>query len=177
MNKLSFTKLKTEEEVDLNFTCGIGYIDEYIRSCYYPFVCKHENIYLCKINSEIVGYAAISIKEIDTNKIDLMTEYYADSKSFGIVYLNYIAIRESKQKLGFGTYFLAMLIRLVKEYSKILPLRFIIIEALKEKIDWYQKRGFKMLECNGENDNPYMFLELMNEEEFKMINDYFERSI
>ena len=177
MNDFEVLKLKKETDIDKSFTCGVDYIDRNIKDSYYPYICRHEDVYFCKFNNEILGYSIISIREICPNEIDLYAEYFADSKSFGVVYLNYIAIKETKQHNGYGTRFLCYMLKKIREHSKILPIRFITLEALKDKVQWYEDKGFKKLDSCYSNGNQRMYLDIMSCEEFERINSYMKEEM
>lgn len=172
MSEFGVLKLKNEKDIEKDFTCGVEYIDHNIKNSYYPYICKHEDVYLCRLNDEILGYSIISIREIGPNEVDSYTEYFADSKPFGVVYLNYIAIKEDRQHNGYGTRFIRNIIKLIRTYCKTLPIRFITIEALKEKVCWYEEKGFQKLDSCSSNGNQRMYLDLMSPEEFEVIDNY-----
>ena len=177
MIRLSIEKIQNENDINISFTCGLEYIDDYIKNSFYSFLCKHQMILLCKINNQIVGYILYCIDSVDCRQTEKMTDYFADSKSFGVVYMNYIAIEIDKQHNGYGKKFLSSFIKFIKQYSKSIPLRFIVIESLKDKTGWYSNIGFKILDNETHKENPQMFYDLLDKEEKDSINNYIGGSI
>ena len=174
MSKLSLRKIKNQSDINIDFTCGLSYIDEYIKNAYYPNICGHEYLYCCYENDEIVGYCSISIREVEDKYIERVSkDYYSDdTRYFATFYIRYIAVDINKQNNKIGTKFLKMIILYMKNYIKSFPVRFIILEALKDKIDWYEKIGFQIIDKEEKNDNKKMYYDLFGEEEYKIINEY-----
>ena len=163
-------KIKNEDDIKEDFTCGISYIDRNIKECYYAHLCRQEMVYLCKLDNSTVGYIVFSISELSNAELVDKVEYSFGSNSFGVIYMNYIAIDFNNQHKGYGSRFLAKFISEMKDKSKELPLRCIVINSLKDKVDWYCKRGFRLIE--SKDDNPKMFVDLLDKDDIKIIDNY-----
>ena len=68
--------------------------------------------------------------------------------------ISYIAIDEKFQKRGLGTIVLKSLVFRAKKFSDSLPIRYLILDAFKDKEAWYTSAGFSFYP--KEEDMRYM---------------------
>lgn len=61
---------------------------------------------------------------------------------FCSVKIEYIAVEESHQRHGIGTIVLKYAIKYIRDHIKGLPIRFIFLESVQDRVDWYKKYGF-----------------------------------
>lgn len=61
---------------------------------------------------------------------------------YGAVEINYIAVDEKMQHQGIGQIALDSIVSYVRHYCKFFPVRYIVLDALKEKVKWYEDNGF-----------------------------------
>lgn len=169
---LSIKRVMSIDDINDNFDCGVDYLNKNLKDDYYAHLCNQDYIRVCRINNEIVGYCNISIKELEMQYNDKVSDEGYDGdikKSFGIVFLRYIMVHIDKQHKGIGREFLAQIITTIKTMRQFLPIRFIVIDALKERVEWYEKIGFKKIN----NDyNPKMYYDMITEVERKELIEY-----
>ena len=83
-----------------------------------------------------------------------------------------LAVIESMQKHGVGS----AIIKYILEMAETINERYVILFAVEEKIDWYQKRGFKLAteelyKKDGDIAVVYMYLDMTYRD---MLNEYYE---
>ena len=73
---------------------------------------------------------------------DEANDYYVTDHEYAALEISYIAIDRRVQGNGIGTRVLARLISDAEKLSKILPIRFLVLDALDDKVQWYLDAGF-----------------------------------
>ena len=172
MSELSYVLLNSKAD---KFDCGNVTINEYIEWSY--FVTLSQQCYAYKIlyKSLIVGYYMITLRDV------ALTDCPGDESDYSVgefgdhvpsLYINYIAIDKRFQKKGIGTKTLEKIIIETRQLVDRLPIRFITINAVPEKVDWYKKIGFKEMGSNIDGVNRYMFIDIIRDKQ-KLV-DYCE---
>lgn len=120
-------------------SCGVHSIDELIRSSYAKTIFKQALAYNIVVDGHTVGNCMIKfVKLFDEN-----ADYYEQDHEFIALEISYHAIEQRLQRHGFGTQALKMLITKAKIIAGSLPVRFLVIDAFKDKEDWYSQSGFR----------------------------------
>ena len=89
------------------------------------------------------------------------------------LYINYLAIGTKYQKNKIGTKTLEKIINEARQWTDFLPIRFITLNAVPEKVDWYKKIGFKEMGKNIDAVNTYMYIDLIKDSQY--VKNYFEQ--
>lgn len=141
MDKLFIKRVQSEPVLD-EFNCGNGSINGQIRDGYYISLLKQAYAYEVCIGKQVIGYYRISI----TPLIYEDESYYIESvgNGYSAIKLDYLAIDREYQDRGNGTAVLKYITKQTEKYSESLPIRFLTLDALREKVSWYEKRGFKL---------------------------------
>ena len=155
MGKLIIEKLD-HEILENTFSCGNKSIDSQIKESYFPTLLQYAYAYQVSLDNTVVGYYMIGLRSI---KMDFVPEEIQEYKtslvnSVGALHIPYIAVSEKYQNRNIGTYVLRAIMLQVKNLCKIVPIAVMTLDALKEKYEWYKKRGFK----------PFDEKELVNED-------------
>lgn len=145
------------ESESCNFSCGNPSIETLIKKSYYSTLLQEG--YACEIlcNDTAIGYFMYNIYQFKNhdNLPRPIDGVYSDLEiNCSAFEIKYLAIQNEYQHSGIGTHVLKMIIQLLrKKISEYLPVRFIIIEALTEKVDWYKKFHFIELTGNESRKN------------------------
>ena len=107
------------------------------------------------------------ISEISDYQIDDFGEFLPS------LYINYLAIGTKYQKNKIGTKTLEKIINEARQWTDFLPIRFITLNAVPEKVDWYKKIGFKEMGKNIDAVNTYMYIDLIKDSQY--VKNYFEQ--
>ena len=70
-------------------------------------------------------------------------------------------------------YRLEKIINEARQWTDFLPIRFITLNAVPEKVDWYKKIGFKEMGKNIDAVNTYMYIDLIKDSQY--VKNYFEQ--
>ena len=127
------------QELPSEFSCGVKSIDALAKEAYAKTIFKQGLAYNILYNGLPVGSCMIKFVSL----MDETAEYYAHDQEFTCLELSYIAIDSRVQGHGIGTMVLSQLIAFAKEISASLPVRFFVLDALKDKEIWYTEAGFE----------------------------------
>ena len=114
-----------ENDIPSSFTCGERSIDALTRTAY--------NIL---VGDRLVGNCMLKVAHICDE------EYYVSDHDYAALELSYLAIDSRLQRKGIGTKALSILTSRAREISDTLPIRFLVLDAFEDKVEWYKKAGF-----------------------------------
>ena len=152
MGKLRLRRIE-KPDIDPVFDCGNASINAKLKetSCYMD-VLQYAYLYEIRIDDRLVGYYRLSFRIIDLDLLpEDLSEYYAEEPPVcTAIHLDFIAIASQWQEQKVGTYALKLVMdgikdRLCSEW----PVRLFTLEALQDKISWYQHLGFRL--CRKED--------------------------
>lgn len=178
MSKLIIREITKDSETLKDF-CGVPSIDALINKSYYATLLKYGHAYEVVLNSKVIGYYMITSRIINSNSIKNNEDYDCGflEQKFGAIKLEYIAIKKDMQHKTYGTLILGAIIRIIQEISKQLPIRYIILDALNEKIPWYKR--FNFCEFNYSTNDKLttpMYYDCLTEEQLLTISKYIEEN-
>lgn len=166
---LEIIDITSENEFE-NFKCENSSLNNYLeREAYFEHIMKFTNTKLVKIKNEIVAYFSMQFKQIT------IIEELDDIINYPAIYLKCIAVDEKHERIGIGTSLIEYITMQSREISLFIGCRCLIIDALRDKVEWYKDRGFQFLDSE-ENINQYnvtvpMFIDFRDDE---LVIDYFE---
>ena len=137
MSELRLTVMEAESSPA--FSCGIPSIDELIRGSYAKTIFKQALAYNIVVDGFTVGNCMIKFVRL----LDEDADYYERDKEFIALEISYLAIDHRLQQHGLGTRALKILIANAKKIADRLPVRFLVIDAFKDKENWYFQSGFR----------------------------------
>lgn len=155
MGRMEMKKLN-HDTCDRVFDCGNASINKLITESYFPTILQHLYCFEVTVDGEIIGYYMYGFQMIKLEECpEEIREYYSSlSNVCYTINLKYIAVASQYQHRGFGSIILCSIIKYTHEMCKNWPVRMITLNALKERVDWYQRNGFKMFnELDAQNDN------------------------
>ena len=147
-----------------NFDCGNPAINKYVEASYFATLCQQCYAYKIVYKSIIVGYYMITLRDVAlTDCIPEISDYQIADFGDHIpsLYINYLAIGTQFQKNKIGTKTLEKIINETRQLTNVLPIRFITINAVPDKVEWYKKIGFSEMGKDIDGINRYMFIDLI----------------
>lgn len=138
MSELRLTVMKEESSSPLS--CGVHSIDELIRSSYAKTIFKQALAYNIVVDGYTVGNCMTKFVRL----LDEDAEFYEHDKEFIALEISYLAIDQHLQRHGLGTQALKILITNARKIADSLPVRFLVIDAFKDKEGWYSQYGFRV---------------------------------
>lgn len=175
MAELQYTLL-TSESTD--FDCGNPAINEYVEHSYAATLSQQCYAYKIVYKSHVVGYYMITLRDVALSYCISDISDYQES-DFGeflpSLYINYLAVGQKFQRNKIGTKTLEKIINETRKMTNVLPIRFITINAVPDKIEWYKKVGFNEMGKDIDNVNKYMYIDLIRDKQ-KLV-DYYNESL
>lgn len=165
---LSFKRI-TEHETDAykDFCCGNSSMESFLKQeAYHEHLKRTASTTLVFLENECIGYFTLYRRPIEFN----IENGKNDSRD--CLDIARLAICNPSQNQGIGTLILHFIVELAYMFNE----RYISLDALYEKREWYKKRGFKpaiLDEYERENQESlvYMYMDIFDE---KLLDDYFE---
>lgn len=157
-NELEFKKISIEAFPDLkSFRCGNGSMDSFLEiEAFFSDIERKASTSLVYHGSNLVAYYTLQHTKLDIESWKNDSEY---AFSLDIARL---AVASSYQGKGIGSYIMWKIINTAYEVNE----RFITVDALKEKWEWYSKFDFEiMFEDDLQTDSPVvsMYADLYDE--------------
>lgn len=137
MSELRLSVVRDERPPD--WQCGVDSIDALVRSAYARTLFKQSLAYDIRVDGRAVGSCMVRLVRL----LDEDAEYYERDQEFVALEISYLAIDKRLHRRGLGTQVLKALIQRAREIAAALPVRFLVIDALKEKEGWYTEAGFR----------------------------------
>ena len=117
------------------FDCKTESINNYLKiSALYDSKFKLAITKVILIDEDIFGFYSLSITEF--------FNYEEDIKYYGLN-LDYIAVDKNYQSKGIGSKILEIVVAKSLEISNEIGCRYLVLDALNEKVSWYEERGFE----------------------------------
>ena len=122
------------------FDCDNTSINEQVRNSYFATIVKKGYAYSISLDNKAVGYYMLSLVSVE-NYSDRYDSGHFGTK-FAALKIEYLAIAKMYQKLGFGRCVLDIIIKQAKDLCERIPIRYLTLDSLTEKVYWYKKAGF-----------------------------------
>ena len=131
----------TAECDSVPFDCGEHDIQTLMAGAYAASILKQVAVFNAFLDESIVAQYMLSTVFLSD---DNYTWSYGGHLFAGIK-IEYLAVAKEKQGMGIGTCVLEEAIRNLRDLCEKLPIRFIFIESVYSKTDWYLDFGFDYL--------------------------------
>lgn len=129
-----------DREIPPDFSCGEKSVDNLMQGAYAKTIFKQALAYNIIIDGHLVGNCMIKLVRL----VDENAEFYEQDQEFIALEISYLAIKQQLQHQGIGTQVLKILILSAKKMASELPIRFLILDAFKDKEKWYTDAGFRV---------------------------------
>lgn len=168
MDELQCTDISGNTNLS-EFNCGNSSVNNLLRKAPYRHALHQARTVQVCLGGQLLGVFTLSISNISMENTDThMADHYEDDPTFGAVKLDYIAVDHRIQNRGIGTRILAYVVTLAQMMYRDLPVRVLILDALRDKVPWYTRCGFEVMdkrELQANAPTVRMFLDLMPENE------------
>lgn len=175
MVRIETRKLRSDP-CDSTFDCGVAGINSMVKRSYYPTILQHLYCFEILVDGLLVGYYMYGFRKMKLeNCPEEIGDYISDMSddSCYTLHIKYIAVAKKYQKKGIGSNILYLLLRQIKEMCKIWPVRLVTLDALQERVEWYEKNGFRAFNeldiQEGKKDVP-MYMDCLLDP--KALTDY-----
>lgn len=169
------------QEPDLNrFSCGVSAVDEMVSAAYFKHILLKKRVYKISFKEHEIGYYQLSFDRISLDGSDVTYTDYDSDNWYGVLCIDYIAIKKEFQRKGIGSIILGRILKQAKELSKEWPIRLVKIDSLCDRTEWYLKNGFEYLHednLDKEYGTIEMFFDLMTVNDRKRVDAFCEEKL
>ena len=180
MGTLCYTLIESESDIR-DFDCGNASINRLVANSVFPCILKQSQTYKMTIQGKCVGFFSVSICGVSLENSDApIASYYDGTPSFGAVKVDFIAVDKKAQKHGIGSTALKYIVKEARVLSTQWPVRVLILDALRDVVDWYMDRGFSPVntgDLEGFSPSVRLYIDLITKEEQTKLDQYIENSI
>lgn len=129
----------TSEYIDPPFNCGEADIQRLMENAYSSTLNLQGRAYNVLDNGDVVAQFMLTMLVVEDAEYESMPMGH----DFACVKIEYLAVDKKKQQQGIGTRVLKYAIDQVRQSIRNLPIRFIFIESVQDKVEWYAQIGFR----------------------------------
>lgn len=180
MATLCFSRVDSESDFD-NFDCGNESINQLIKASLYSTLLNQTRAYKLSMKDFRVGFVALSISRISCEYSDAdFADFFDKDPSYGAIFVDYIAVDKSIHRNGIGSTALKYIIKESSEVNRFLPIRFVVLDALRSKYEWYEKHGFlpfNSTDVSGCSETIRMYLDIMPEDQKRRLGRYIKEEM
>lgn len=173
MSETLYVRPLTASVCAQSFDCGNGSINTSLTcDAYYKHLAKKASTTEVALKTDagfqIVAYCSLSVIMFGVAEED------EEEIAYPAVHIDIIGVNRDKQGRGYGTQLLRYIIRRVREFSQFACIRYVLLDAIKDRYTWYEERGFLVLNVEDlQNDEStiQMFMDLRDD---SLLQSYFE---
>lgn len=128
----------TSEYIEPPFNCGQADIQRLMENAYSSTLNRQGSAFNVVLDGNVVAQFMLTMLVVDDDEYESVPMGH----NFACVKIEYLAVKQSLQHRGIGTVVLKHVIDQVRRSVRNLPIRFIFIESVQDKVEWYSKNGF-----------------------------------
>jgi GNAT superfamily N-acetyltransferase len=145
-----------------SFCCGNTDLDNFLKNC---AIAEQEykvsRTYLTCLHNETIGFFTLSASGIEVLAIDAVDSVKEFSESiYPAIDIHKLAVTEKFQGRGVGRYALNAAIGKILYVSEHIGCRYITLDSVKNKIGFYRKHGFKIVDIYKDDEYVKMYLNI-----------------
>ena len=175
MGTLDYSLIRNAEDID-KFDCGNASINQLVSRSLYPTLLKQTRTYKISMKGHCVGFCSVSIMGISLEGSDApIAESFEGTPTFAAVKLDYVAVDKRVQNYGIGTIALDYVVDEARELCKVWPVRILVLDALRDKLNWYTDRGFQAINSSdlaSSTPTVRLYIDLISLEDAEKIVEY-----
>lgn len=167
---LTKAEFKILEEMDnvAEFSSGIKEIDEFIHEEVMNFQNERLGVtYLLCIKDKILGFVTLSMADLRKEKMESEDRLQIGKENYPALQIGQLAVYKELQRKGFGIgkFLCDYCLAKAYEFSDKVGCRFLVLNARRDVIPFYEKYGFKLLRRQEGRREPMMFLNIFSKKE------------
>lgn len=160
------------------FSCGVNSIDIQVQNIYYAMCLCQGIAYQIQVNNIICGYMFLTPSIIRVKEPDYESELMHNT--YPVIYVKFIAVNRKYQGHGIGKEAMDLLMRRVREWHQIIPFRYLVIDALIERVAFYNRLGFSAIDLSERDQyktTEWMKIDLIDETEADRLQQFLDDEI
>lgn len=136
---MRIAQIKKEDAI-LALDCGESDINNLVQSAYLATVQKQGLAFNAFVEDELVAQTMLTMTIIQDPGRESIPNC-----DFPSVKIEYIAVASEWQHQGIGTILMKAMVEYIRDLSGKLPIRFVYLESVQNKVGWYAEFGFSKL--------------------------------
>lgn len=150
----------TDEHNLESFCCGNNAIDDFLKNC---AIEEQENkisiTYLVCLHNKVIGFFTLATNSIEVLAIDTVDSIEEFPESvYPAIDISKLAIIKRLQRKRIGEYTVRAAIGKILSISEHVGCRYITLDSLKDKVGFYKKYGFKIIDIYKDDEYIKMYL-------------------
>lgn len=145
-----------------SFYCGNDDIDEFLKN--YALAEQDDKLsrtYLVILNNDVIGFFSLAASSIEVLAIETTDSIEQFSESvYPAIDIPKLAIDKKFQRKGIGEYTLKAAIGKILSISEDIGCRYITLDSVKDKVGFYKKYGFKIVDIYKNDEYTKMYLNI-----------------
>lgn len=152
----------TDEHNLESFCCGNNVIDDFLKNC---AIEEQENklsrTYLVCLHDNVTGFFTLATNSIEVLAIDTGDgiEEFPESV-YPAIDISKLAVAKKFQRKRIGEYTIRAAIGKILSISEHVGCRYITLDSLKDKVGFYKKYGFKIIDIYKDDEYIKMYLNM-----------------
>lgn len=144
------------------FCCGNNEIDHFLKN---SAIAEQEEMlsrtYLTCLDNDVIGFFTLSASSIEVLAVDTVDSIEEFSESiYPAIDVPKLAVTKKFQGKGIGEYTLKVVIGKILSISEHVGCRYITLDSVKDKIGFYRKYGFKIVDIYKDDEYIKMYLNM-----------------
>lgn len=161
VNDIRIMSLTREHDLK-SFCCGNNDIDDFLKNC---AIAEQEDklsrTYLVFLDNGVIGFFSLAASSIEVLAIDTANGVEQFSESiYPAIDVPKLAVTKKFQGMGIGEYTLKAVIGKVLSVSEDIGCRYITLDSMKDKVGFYKKYGFKIVDIYKDDEYKKMYLNI-----------------
>ena len=154
-------KILTESDNVRGFYCGEKEIDEFIHKEALDFQNERLGVtYLCYHVDKLVGFVTLSMADLRKERMEAEDRLPIGRENYPALQISQLAVCKKLQSKGIGTYLCDFSLDRAIKFSERVGCRFLVLNAIRKAIPFYEKYGFNLLKRQKGRREPVMFLDI-----------------
>lgn len=144
------------------FCCGNNDLDDFLKNC---AITEQEDMisrtYLTCLYGNVVGFFTLATSSIEVLAVDIIDSIGEFPESaYPAIDIPKLAITKKFQGKRIGEYAIRTAIGKILSISGHVGCRYITLDSLKDKVDFYKKYGFKIIDIYKDDEYIKMYLNM-----------------
>lgn len=152
-----------------SFCCGNDDIDDFLKNC--AIIDQEDKLsrtYLVFLRDDMIGFFSLAASSIEILAIDTTNGIEKFSESvYPAIDISKLAVAKKFQGRGIGEYILKVAIGKILSVSEDIGCRYVILDSVKDKVGFYKKYGFKIVDIYRNDEYKKMYLNMVHIESAK----------
>jgi GNAT superfamily N-acetyltransferase len=163
INNIRIVPLTNDHNLE-PFCCGNNEIDHFLKN---SAIAEQEEMlsrtYLICINNDVIGFFTLSASSIEVLAVDAIDGIEEFSESiYPAIDLSKLAVTKKFQGKGIGEYTLKAAIGKILSVSEHIGCRYIILDSMNDKVGFYRKYDFKIVDIYKNDEYIKMYLNMIH---------------